>query len=495
MDTRIKEILKDLAALDPAFKDERAVRPLVEHLLALAPRGGMDDSFKSRLRRELIATASALPSRPMSAAQFFASWGNMVYAGAGAFAVLLVLFGVFYGPGLFSQGGVTIVAVGERAFGDLTTQGALGMGASVMKDGAESAPTPEGDIAVRSVAPTSVFGMGGGTGAGGPIDIPSPLIYPAPEVPRIDFVYRGDLPEIGDTVDVLRRVKPDAATGGLTTTLRRFAMGLLDLGEFSGANIESFALSEDESFGYTVYVSPAEGTVSIGQNWRRWPQYGVDGPGTMEGTVAMPAEADLVAIASAFLDEYDIDRGNYGDPVVQASWGTPIPLEKMTMPAYIQEIAIVYPYLVDGEPIYDEGGNPTGLYVGVNVKERRVSNVSGLMTRKYESSAYAAERDVEKLLGYAEGRYWAPENARTVVVEVGEPVQGYVNTWTWNGTEGAEVVVPALIFPIPENLNIPNMYFPKNLVVPLAKELIDRNMGGPIRIMSDSVEVMSPPSQ
>ncbi len=495
MDTRIKEILKDLAALDPAFKDERAVRPLVEHLLALAPRGGMDDSFKSRLRRELIATASALPSRPMSAAQFFASWGNVVYAGAGALAVLLVLFGVFYSPGLLApSSGVSVVAVRERAFGDLATQGALGMGASAMKGGAESAPTPEGDIAVRSVAPSMAFGMGGGTGAGGPIDMPSPLIYPAPEVPRIDFVYRGAFPEIGDTVDVLRRVKPEVAAGGAVTTLRRFAMGLLDLGEFSGARVESFALSENEPYGYTVYVNPAEGTVSIGQNWRQWPQF-IDGPTMGEG-MALPPDAELIALADAFLDEYDIDRNGYGDPVVQKAWSMdPLALEKSIMPAYVQEVPIIYPYLVNGEPIFDEGGNPTGLYVGVNVKEKRVSNVSGLMTRRYESSAYAAERDVERLLGYAEGRYWYGEGARTVTVEVDAPTKGYVTTWTWNGSEGSEVVVPALIFPIPENLNIPNMYFPKNLVVPLAKELIDRNMGGPIRIMSDSIEVMSPPSQ
>lgn len=471
---RIDEILRDL--------DDAKMKPLVEALLSLQPHVQMDEAFRNRLRWELLASASTFPAVKISFAGLFASWGKLAYAGAGALAAILVFIGITYGPSLFVGGNfnnVEVVRIGERAFGDLATQAGGGMGGSAMKGGGESAPTPEGDIAVRSVAP--VLGMGGG-GGGGIVDMPSSLIYPAPEVPRIDFVYSGTLPEIGATVDVLRRVKPAGATGGFTNTLRRFAMGLLDLDEFSDANVESFSLAKDEPFGYTVYVNPLEGTVSISQNWRRWPQM-MDGPGVMEGTVAMPTESDLVTIANAFLDEYDIARDEYGAPVVQTNWGVTVPLEKATMPTYIQEISIVYPYLVDGEPTYDEGGNPFGLYVGVNVRERRVSNVSGLMTRRYESSSYAAEGDIEKLLGYAESRYWAPEGARTVVVEVGAPTPGYMNSWTWNGTEGYEVVVPALIFPVPQNLAIPNMYFPRNLVVPLAKDIIDRNGGGPVRIL------------
>lgn len=497
---RLNEILKDLAAMDPVFKDERETRPLVEHLLALQPEARLDGEFKGRLRRELLAHARALGERPGMAEGFMLDWAKFAYAGAGALVVLLVMVGLVYGPGLLSGGSVSVVAVGERAFGDLLAQegGQMGMGgAPSLKGGGEEAATPQGDSAVRSMAPTTaIFGMGGGAGAGGVAGMPSPLIYPAPEVPRIDFVYEGELPEIGATVDVLRRVKPSASTGGVVTALRRFAMGLLDLGEFSDANVESFSLTEDEPFGYTVYVNPAEGTISIGQNWRRWPQGVVDGP-MMEGNIEAPPEGELVALADDFLDSYGIARGDYGDPVVQKNWGGVMPLagEKMTMPSYIQEISIIYPYLVNGESIYDEGGNVTGLYVGVNLKEKRVSNVSGLMTRRYESSAYEAEQDVDKLLAYAESRYWYGEGARTVTVAVGAPERGYVSTWVWNGTEGMEVVVPALIFPVPQNLNIPNMYFPPKLAIPLAKDIIARDAGGPIRIMSDSVETMSPPSQ
>jgi hypothetical protein len=316
----------------------------------------------------------------------------------------------------------------------------------------------------------------------------------APENPvNYRYVYQGEpLTLTQEQVDVLKRQK-NTNPGGLSEFISRISFGLVDFNSFSNTQLESFNFKEDRNLGYMVNVNVAEGLVNIHENWQRWESLTMPA-GRRIDVSDVPADSVMIDAANAFLDSHGIDRSVYGTPVINSDWRVYYNASPNKADYWIPEVMnVVYPLTINGQQVYDESGNPNGLNVGVRISpEVRVTGVWELTAQNYESSAYQAETNVERIMSLVErggfrNYYYAPEGARTVDVEVGAPEVSYVKLWNYKSGSNEELLVPALIFPVlnkdDESL-AQNFWYRKNIVIPLVKEILDNeNNDLPVRIM------------
>lgn len=467
-------LLEDLYALEPELRAQsEALRRLAEQLLAAKPDARLDEAFIARLKSEL---RSRMPARPNPFIAFFTMPNNKyLVPGLAVFALAVataVSLNTLQRPGGAPSASSDRIAyapkierVGEAAFGPLA-----GAGTGVRPESGGGMGLGASPSAVSALAP-----MAGGSPA-----IDAKMIAPD-WIPTVyKHVYKGEAVEgLSAQVDVYRRLRGSGA--GPVSALLGFDLGLMDLSRVRDASVQSFSIAENRENGYVISVNPEEGTINIYENHLTWTyperacvdQACFDSYRLKEGDMLQDAEA--IRIADAFLSEYGVSKAAYGAPVVRDEWRVQyLRAEDKTSFWFPDTVTVVYPQLVDGAVVYDEGGAPYGLNVNVNVRHKRAAGLWNLAIQDYQVSSYDGETDASVLIGIAEkggvyGDAWMPENATVVEVELGTPKVAFTRVWKWEGNVGTELTVPALVFPV---VNAPKDYWRSNVTVPLAKELL-----------------------
>ena len=413
---------------------------------------------------------------------------KFILAGGGVVLSVVILVGVFLTQNnIFSPGGSNIDTVGTSAF-EINTVGSKAFGSLAAVSG--TAQSESKDMASSPMASPAPIGLGGGYGGGSGVSTPG-IAGPAyPDGFRYEptiykYVYKGEQIEIPEQISVLKRIKGSAAAAETMNALETVLPRMIDLSAFHNVGLDSFSFSENRDFGYTVWVSPSEGTLSVSQNWKTWPyaKQCINGCPPLEPFKASeaPNDEEIKNIAERFLNDYGITRNNYGEAQIirydnimtldmkSAESSSTMP----SMPYISEEVQVVYPLKINGEIVYGEDGRPSGLFVGVNLRERKVSNLNGLDVQRYDSSSYEAEQNVQKLLDYVSNRYWYgyEENVKEVEVELSTPSQGYIKMWVYDGIDNKELLVRALIFKVTNPIPGLNM---DTVVIPLVKEIIDQ---------------------
>lgn len=486
MTPEVTKLLTELYAVDPKLQaHETVLVKLIEELLLVRPQVNLSLEFQSELKTRLLSRARELKlsHRPQGLRPWFGLLKRVQpsYVMAAAVLVLAVVVygsyqvtrrGQVYQPRRAEQLALTtrIRSVGERAFGRLKFE-------------SESA---------RDAAPV---GLGGGRGVLAPSAMPQPqselkdqaasesLVVPPYQPVTYRFKYRGDeLENLPTEVEVLKRL-PGQGLSGFESLLASLGGGGVDLESFSNAKLVQFTLNQDEPYGYSLYVDAIAGSLSINQNYLRWPQ-----PlqscrdqacfDALQFKVSdVPAELELIGLAQGFLQQHGIGLEGYGEPEVQNDWRLQYErlsqVERATYPAP-EVVTVLFPQLIGGQEVF-EGGAKVGLGVGISLRDKKVSGVWNITTRAFESSVYEAETDMAAILRLAEqGGYfmgYVPESdAQVVERELDTPHRAYVKVWQYRAAStGDELYVPALAFPIiqpPQG----GGFYPAFVVVPLVKD-------------------------
>jgi len=502
----ISTILKELLAADPSLKDrEKELLPLLKLLVENKPDAEPTEDFKRRLHAEIRMQTRAEPaSSSPSFYSFLSFFMNKQYSVALAGLLLGVLITgpvVYYGLPSGSDTGTpsgtplfsySVSDAGANAFGDFstvsTTEG-RGQGGGGGGNPAPSMMAAEG---------TATADMGSGTNS--KMVAPDSMIY-RPQV--FKFKIDGEIPALTEAqVQVLRRNKV-ITTSDAQGILKSFNLGSIDLNSFGSLKTDSVSLYQDGKNGYTMYISFREGSVSLNQNWETW-----DHPESKCTTEAcyqqyrikesdIPADDVLIGIANDFVDAHDIDLSQYGEPEVDNAWRTTLASMSATDRAmywFPESTRVIYPLLVDGKPVYEQGGGKSGISVGVHVRQKKVSDVYGIMSLNFTRSSYEAVTTSGAIIDFLDrsGNMYGggmPPNTipETVNVTLGAPVLGYTKVYNYEGGTAEELVVPALIFPVKE---VPEgtYYYQQSVTVPLAKELMDKLLlQYPVMPMMDAV--------
>jgi len=342
-----------------------------------------------------------------------------------------------------------------------------------------------------------VAGRGGGGSATAPVansanTAESKVLMPAPDITNYNYIYQGDKFTINEEqMAVFKRIKDKNVGQQMAGLISGINTGLIDLNKFSQTTISNLNIIEDKNYGYSIYFDITNSAVSLNAYWEKWPRPEAEcvnsDPQVNQKCYEelrlkisdVPADEELIAIANAFIKDYEINIKNYGPGQVQADWRQYYDAAANKETAYIPDtIQVIYPLIINGQTVSDEAGNPYGITVDINIRYKKVYGLRGITPQDYESSNYAVETDSQKIINLAlKGEVYSnwvnPYASKTVEVELGTPTLGLVVRWQYNYTKGdsTELYVPAYIFPV---LNEPESYFyRKNIVVPLPIDIIE----------------------
>lgn len=472
---KIQDILRDLYALDPDFKKhEQKLVTIITQLVASRPEVTVDEAFAHTLRQRLAAQATIQQPAHMPSHRF--SWLTTTFA-------TLAIIGLVTTTVVYKQktnlssfesavsqidGKTSIVSTKPQAFGSLATVTAGGKGGGGTEGSASAAAAAPQATDGKMIAPSSM-----------------------PVMVQYTFVYKGGQIELKDNSASVYLRSRNAFPELQKSLLSRLNLKSFGFTNFTNPQMETVSFHDDRDFGYTATIDFLNGSITLNQNWQRWPndytECNYNSECLKQHYAANPvSDADLVSIANNFFKDQGISLAEYGDPEMQAGWDqikANLTTDPNSAPPYA---SVVYPRKIKGETVLDEAGNPAGLVVNISLWHKRVAGVFDYGPLRLEESKYDTVTDFKRLVAVAEGNSYTGDmpGSTKVTVTLGTPVHGLVRSWLQKPNEqtGNEVYSPALLFPATSS--DPAHPYNKYVVVPLVKEILDsQSQQPPIGIM------------
>lgn len=500
MDPKINEILIDLFTADPSLKEHEAnlIKIITEYMEA-RPDTKFDKKFAAELRAELLKKAEEIKTKTdRKIIPFDVKLTRFAYGLAGATLVAVLAFGLAVsvfnpsglkksatGPAINFGGG--IVTLGRNAFAinapsanrDSATLG-YGRGG-----GGGSMVTAEKSVTANLSSPSTVQSS---EAMGGDADIANAKILP-PEYTVYKYVYKGDdFTQDLPTVDIYRRAITPAGSRALADYITALDFDLFDLSKFNGADVANLTLAQNQEFGYTFTMDFASNQVSIATNYLQWPRPELDCKDeacyqSLQMTIdQIPPDDNIIALADDFLASFGIDKAKFGKPYIQKYWEYEIQQGVQRSAIYVPtEVSVIYPYVIEGQDVYDESGNPAGIYVGVNIKYNKGSSIYSIAPDTYEKSNYDAITDKAEIFKIAERgglypNYYYGEQGAVKEIALDTPRLALMRFYDYDQNEGksSELYIPALIFPIKDMPADYPPYSKRAIAVPLAKTIYEK---------------------
>lgn len=463
MNKDIKDIINELIEIDPDFQAKKEeLENILKELIKSKPEFEIDLKFVAELKEKLYA-------KQQKTSLFFNFFTMKTFKSFSAGVVLtaLIIAPMFYyflnntqtlpfSKNLQTKTNKTISTANTIEINTLT-QGAFGKLTS-----GQSTQAP------------NASGRGGG---GIALEATSSKMMMPYNPTQYKYIYSGSIVLDEPTITVLR---PKIETSQLNTNaiLSALNLELIDNQSFQNLAIENLTIKEDREFGYIINIYNDNGTssISIYKNWEKWPESSSEALKEKD----VPADAELIEIANAFATKLKIDLSPYGQPVVNKSYQLYRGIDDSTI--YIpDELTVVYPILIKGQEVFDDRGNPFGLSINVDIRNKKASGLYNLTQQKYDSADYAVA-PLEKIQAAVERGsqyefYYDTESSKIVEVKLGEPQKVLTKIWQWDAktNHNQGLFVPALSFPVLEKPQGEEIFDRSAVVIPLAKDLYEEN--------------------
>lgn len=460
MSSLVNTLLEELYALEPSLRTkEDTIKKLIKAMLAKRPDIEIDTAFRAELREKIMREIAPKRSSPL-----WLQWWPML----GAFSLCLV-FGVWFSenqsktigtvPLSFAQ---NIQEVGRESFGPIALTGAN-----------------------QAARPQS--GGGGGLGGGGDtisskMIAPDTMIYPPMDIPIYTYTYKGEV-ELPEDLPVYKKTNVPFTSSDTSNIVNNLSLQDINMRAFKNLGISNLTLTEDIQYGYMLTLDFVNGTISMYQNYMRWPQPVCDKNGCNLSKLTekdIPSDESIITASNSFLAKYNIDTSSYGAPQVDKSWkiwyarSAEMGQEQMVPDTY----TVTYPTMLDGKIIYQEGGMYRGLTLNYDIRTKRVTGMYGIEKADLKKSSYETIKDkalISKMIKNG-GRYIMPDDTaskdrKVVELTLGEPTLEYVDIYgEWRDGKSEEYYVPAYVFPVE---NPPKEgYVPATIIVPLVEEFV-----------------------
>lgn len=515
MEPNIQKIIDELIEIDSSFQEKKKdLKKLISKVIKSKPDFEINPAFIVELKEQLHAKAKTKKQNTFSSLFTMRTFQSF---GAGALLTALILTPLFYsmwgkpqsteelisqkkafnqtvnmdkaklftdgadGYGGLAQNSIMVNSLGKEDFGKLSSQSAKN--SNTRNQGANE------EILNDTITPMAISES----------VISSKMIAPYNAV-QYKYIFNGEIEINESNITVLRQKNKSSNinTNGLINALN---LDLINTSIFKNLSAENISIKENRDFGYTINISNNHGinSLSIYKNWEKWPN---PNDNCNDSTCYeknklkkkdIPNDAQLIKIANEFTEKLGIDMSPYGKPNINNNYKKYAARDSSD--SYIpDEITVTYPIKIKDQEVLDEEGNPTGLNVNIDIRNKKVASLNGLTLQEYDSANYetidldnfkaAVERGT-----YNQNEYY-PEDAQIIEIKLGKPKSVLTKIWQWDSKENysKKLLVPALYFPITEQPKDEN-YFDKNaIVIPLAKDLYEDNQQ-PV-LYKESVEPM-----
>ena len=444
----------------PDFQiDQKFLKRLKKELRTEAGRQkeGLFTYLSGALQKKLVLIPAGVAILFLALVLSFDFWSQDFYPGVTQYAG--------------KNSGGKIIKLEAEAFGNLTLNQSGSEEQSLGVDGGGQLNKQIGEAEVD------------GRGAGGDAGISSePLI--APNRINYEFVYEGEnLDAVAEKLPVYKKTSSQALRDSFPEITRSWNPELIDLSQFRNLEPNHLNLVQDKNEGYFLNFNFSDGSVSLNKNWETWssPKLDCQTPECYDSyrlkPEDVPGKEKIISLANEFLARYKIDTSSFGEPELRDHWRETFALsqdkENFRVP---EELNVVYPLKIQGQTVHETSGEPTGLYVNVDIRSQKVSGLRNLFEPSFQSSDYDTINNSEEIISLAEKGglrkpYEHQDPTETVTITLGTPKQSLVKVWNYNQGESTELFAPAHIFPV-TNTSKQTYYSPENIVVPLVKELI-----------------------
>ncbi len=490
---KLKNILEDLYSFYPDLKKhEKELKELVLKMIENKPEIKFDESFALDLKGRLM---SSLNLNKKNTNKFnFNIMNRRIFVAAGSLVALSIVFIAaisFYTPNKNNDSVWNIaslisnknreVAVSELApnsFGSLRTL-------SYVAGGEGRSLEPDSDLLRQGHLGDSERSMVTATMGSEIEDDMSLRIMP---YSGVRYVYTGEDLNLDDISSlVYKQIKDqDEITKSLAKNLSSFDFPGIDLKTFDNLRVSNISFSEDKDRGLMLNFELKNGMLSIYENWEKWAIPEIDACGADAECYNkyrvrisdMPSNDSAISIANDFLADHNIDTTNYSEPQMDTNWLNYYEAAEDKDDYYFPtQVAVIYPLLIDGQKVRDQNGYLSGLSVDINVMEKKVSGLHGLMPYKFQSSSYDLVRDTERIIALAEDggysrSYYGLDDENIRELELDTPEFSYAKMWRQVNNVDEDILVPALMFPVIKKASEP-YYGVDYVVVPLVEELIE----------------------
>lgn len=467
----ILKIVDELIELEPSLKRHRKeLEKHVELIVQAKPSVSITPAFKQKLLTDLkkqIATSSTSLS-PQTFMQKF----------------------------MYAIGGAVVASIGLY----VTVIHPVVPPAPLTEDGnSAELPTMHQEMVSMNARPQSGGGsdyaVGRGGGGGGVPMMDSKMIAPGEPYPMysVEYVYDGDI-TLPDPSALQGYKRTPLKSGSKAELLKgTFVEGLMNIDALKSLSVINVSLSEGGDEPLMVNVDFNEGYISLNRqiDYNKRPESSCKDEACYERYRLkerdMLSDERTIELANEFLNKLGVNMSAYGEPIMQNDWR--MWLEREVDPAnyyFPEQLSVIYPYLVNGNPVFDEWGNPSGLSVNVDVRLRAAIGLWGLRTMNTVKETIEPVKDpelVREVLRTGGANGYLPEDADLLQAKLGVPDLVYVTQYNWDEEDmiGYEVYVPALYFPV-TMMPKESYEFRKAVVIPLSADMLQvpENMPRPM---------------
>lgn len=470
MNKEIKQILKDLYKLDKNLKQhEKELVEVIQKLITSKPKNGFTSEFKEKLKLELMSKISEIKKSSPKTNVSLNFMNKFSYGLAGGLVVIVLAIPVIYLNNQINVINTTEVVeslgfnnapiledLGGNAFGQIVT----------------SQEKIAGDSS------TARLQSGGG---GGGLTITSPLF--APVFYNYQFSYTGeDFTLDQSEMDVFKKYTDANLQTKLAQMIKTLNLGFINLSSLSNVKVQNFNIVEDKQGGYSVAIGLNDESASINIYYNQ--PYQIEEQKSLTENDIL-SDDKIIEISNNLFKKFGLNLSNYGQITVDHSWKTYYNQNsEEDISRYIPDIiSVTYQTIINNMAVYDESGNPNGPQANVNMRYARADGAWGIGGHNFQKSKYSIEQDKEKILklalrgGYR--RYYDQQsNGEVVNIELGTPKVSLVAVNNFKNGTYEQLFVPALIFPVTNDVD-QTKFYQKNIVVPLVKDLLNEDINQP----------------
>jgi hypothetical protein len=179
----------------------------------------------------------------------------------------------------------------------------------------------------------------------------------------------------------------------------------------------------------------------------------------------------MVNLADEFIRKYNIDGSLYGNPIVNSEWRTDyMRQQEEGIEAYIPEVyTVTYPIKIDNKFIYEEFGGYKGMIFTIDIRNKKISNVTGLEKYNLISSEYPTIDDSKiQTMIQSGGRNitTTSPNQESTKLNLSDPDLAYVRIYgEWKDGVSNDFLVPAYVFKVLDKPT--DTYVSDTVIVPL----------------------------
>ncbi len=466
MSYNIKTLLEELYTLEPSLREkEDSIIRIITEMQKNKPSFTIDEDFKRALKNKVMHELLGKPQKTLWYIVFpILSWLS--------FAV----FGFFFLQNIFPQVSEKSPIIEKKSLSKVSflptispqKENAFGKSITLAQENTHQNQTQ------WTATPNAV-------GVSSKMMVQDSMIMPPQDMVYYTYTYTGSLPLTPEKLTVYKKTNWVSDILPITTILSNFSLQNFDLSAFQNTQISNISFIENRDYGYSVNIDFSNLSLSLSENWTKWPQPKCDrfGCETQKPLTEKDALTDdeVARIGNTFLTKYGIDTNLYGKPKVTKNTmmlyarADGAPTTNTQIP---EQYTLVYPLLLDGKEVYEEYGGYKGISMNIDTRTKLVRSMYGLEKQMLESSVYTtptAKSTFENWIKYG----WKYEtkplpDQKTVEISLATPSLQYVHVYgEWKDGVSPEYYIPAYVFPVKKDATITG-YIPDQIIIPAVEE-------------------------